>query len=334
MLRDLNTMIDELSALRSIEERFHKISKDVELGIGDDAAAVRFDSGKLVLSTTDTQVEDVHFVKSFITPAQLARKAVAVSVSDIGAMGGVPRFILASVGFSKGEDEGYLDGLISGFLSSLEEFKVELIGGNLSSSNKLFLDITVLGEVEPDLMVRRAGAKPGDLLYVSGTLGDSALGLKILQDEEPKQGAELLTNRHINPLPRLALGRELALEQLATSMIDVSDGLLLDLERITVQQDIGAKLELEKVPRSKEYNDFVEQYYEDIYKPAISGGEDYELLFTADESRKGEIQAISEKLEIQITEIGSITELASLDVNSVSGEYKTINERGFVHFNN
>ena len=98
-------MIDELSALSVIKERFQKASKDVELGIGDDAAAVRFDTDKLVLSTTDTHVEDVHFIKSLIDPAELARKAVAVSVSDIGAMGGIPRFILASVGFSQNEDE-------------------------------------------------------------------------------------------------------------------------------------------------------------------------------------------------------------------------------------
>lgn len=326
-------MIDELSALRSIEERFYKVSKDIELGIGDDAAAVRFAADNLVLSTTDTQVEDVHFIKSLITPPELARKAVAVSVSDIGAMGGVPRFILASVGFSDGEDEGYLDELISGFLTSLEEFKVELIGGNLSSSDKLFLDITVLGEVEPDLMVKRSGAKPGDLIYVSGTLGDSALGLKVLQESESIQGAQSLVNRHLNPQPRLAIGRELALNQIPTSMIDVSDGLLLDLERITIKQGVGAIIELDMVPRSKEYGSFVEQYYEDAYKPALSGGEDYELLFTSNESRKGDIQAISEKLKIQITEIGQVTESISLNVVNTNGENKAINERGFVHFN-
>lgn len=326
-------MIDELSALRRIEERFHKASKDVKLGIGDDAAAVRFDADKFVLSTTDTQVEDVHFIKSLITPSQLARKAVAVSVSDIGAMGGVPRFILASVGFSEGEDENYLDALISGFLTSLEEFKVELIGGNLSSSDKLFLDITVLGEVEPDLMVKRSGAKPGEIIFVSGTLGDSALGLKVLQESESIQGAQSLVNRHLHPQPRLALGRELALSQIPTSMIDVSDGLLLDLERITLLQGVGAMIELDKVPRSKEYGSFVERYYEDAYKPALSGGEDYELLFTSDESRKGHIQAISEKLKIKITEIGQVTESILLNVVNINGENKAINERGFVHFN-
>ena len=327
-------MIDELSALSVIKERFQKASKDVELGIGDDAAAVRFDTGKLVLSTTDSQVEDVHFIKSLIDPSELARKAVAVSVSDIGAMGGIPRFILASVGFSQNEDEAYLDRLISGFLTSQEEFEVELIGGNLSSSSVVFIDITVLGEVEPDLMVKRSGAKPGDVIFVSGTLGDSALGLKILKDVHHLEDTEDLMFRHTHPSPRLALGRELAVNQIPTSMIDVSDGLLLDLERITVQQNKGAKLELEKLPRSSGYNNFVDKYYDNPYELALSGGEDYELLFTSADSRREDIQGISEKLNIQITEIGTVTESVLIDISTVNGKYKTNNKRGFVHFNN
>ncbi len=327
-------MIDELSALRLIEERFHKASKGVELGIGDDAAAVVFDADKLVLATTDSQVEDIHFVKSLISPAELARKVVAVSVSDVGAMGGVPRFILASIGFSEREDEEFLEELISGFVSSLEEFKVELIGGNLSSSNKLFLDITVLGEVEPDLMVRRSGATVGDLIFVSGSLGDSALGLKILQDEEIGDGNEFLMNRHLRPSPRLALGRELAQKQLATSMIDISDGLIIDLERITVHKELGARIELLQIPISKEYSECIRQFSDDKYELAISGGEDYELLFTSPEERQRDIQEISKNLNIKITEIGYVTEDATIQVINKNGEETYLKQRGFVHFNN
>jgi len=327
-------MIDELSALKSIEERFHKTSKNVELGIGDDAAAVKFDAGKLVLSTTDSQVEDVHFVKSRITPSDLARKAVAVSVSDVGAMGGVPRFVLASVGFSRREDKEFLDELITGFLNSEQEFKVELIGGNLSSSDKLFIDIAVLGEVEPELMVKRSGASPGDLIYTTGTLGDSALGLKILQDKRVETGNKFLINSHLSPMPRLILGRELALKQIATSMIDISDGLLLDLERITVQQGTGAKIELVKLPTSKEYDECIGKFSDNTYELALSGGEDYELLFTSHEDRRGDIQKISRNLNIQITEIGCITRDRSIEILNTKGETASFQNRGFVHFNN
>ena len=327
-------MIDELSALRTIEELFHKASKGVELGIGDDAAAVRFNSDRLVLATTDSQVEDVHFVKSLITPSDLARKAVAVSVSDVGAMGGVPKYILASVGFSEKEDEEYLDELISGFISSLEEFKVELIGGNLSSSDKLFLDITALGEVEPDLMIKRSGAKPGHLIFVSGTLGDSALGLKVLQDEELVEGAESLIDRHLRPSPRLALGRELAVNRIPTSMIDISDGLLLDLERITAHQGVGARIELLQLPMSKEYGELIGQFSEDTYELALSGGEDYELLFTSPQARRGDIEEISRNLKIEITEIGYVTGGSSVKVLNTNGEATSLKQKGFVHFNN
>jgi thiamine-monophosphate kinase len=326
-------MIDELSALRLIEERFHKPSDSIVLGIGDDAAAVNFGSDRLVLSTADSQVEDVHFVKSLISPSQLSRKAVAVSVSDIGAMGGVPRFILATVGFSKAEDEGFLENLISGFIDSEKEFGVELIGGNLSSSGKLFIDITVLGEVEPDLMVKRSGACQGDLIFASGTLGDSALGLKIMKNDGSSAQSDFLQNRHLCPAPRLRLGRELALKGLATSMIDISDGLLLDLERISVHKGLGAAIDLDKLPRSEEYDDLVKQFYDNKFIPALSGGEDYELLFTSNKDSLGDIQRISEKLEIRITEIGKINNSGAVELFNNNREEITFKERGFVHFN-
>jgi len=326
-------MIDELSALRRIEERFHKSSDSIVLGIGDDAAAVSFASDRLVLSTTDSQVEDVHFVKSLISASQLARKAVAVSVSDIGAMGGVPRFILATVGFSKAEDEGFLENLISGFIDSEKEFGVKLIGGNLSSSGKLFIDITVLGEVEPDLMVKRSGASQGDLIFTSGTLGDSALGLKILKNDGSSAQSDFLRNRHLCPVPRLRLGRELALKRLATSMIDISDGLLLDLERISVHKGLGASIDIDKLPRSEEYDELAKQFYDNNFIPALSGGEDYELLFTSKKDSLGDIQRISEKLEIRITEIGKINNSGVIELFNNNGEEITFKERGFVHFN-
>ncbi|HVY55264.1 MAG TPA: AIR synthase related protein, partial [Thermodesulfobacteriota bacterium] len=140
-------MINELSALRIIEEQFPSANGCVEVGIGDDSAALRVSPDRLLLATTDCQVEDVHFQKIFTTPEGLARKSVAVSVSDVGAMGGVPKFILASLGFSGREDEEFLRKLIDGFRSSEREFGVKLVGGNLSSSEKLFLDVTTLGEV-------------------------------------------------------------------------------------------------------------------------------------------------------------------------------------------
>jgi len=327
-------MINELSALRLIEEQFENASECVEVGIGDDAAAVNIKQGRRLLATTDCQVEDVHFKRSHISPSALARKAVAVSVSDIGAMGGIPKFILASLGFPKGEDESLIDELIKGFRASEEEFGVRLIGGNLSSSDKLFLDVTVLGEVEPENIVRRRGAAPGDLIFVSGTLGDSALGMSVLGKGDESEAGAYLINRHITPAPRLRLGRLVAEKKLATSMIDVSDGLLLDLERVTVHQGTGAEIEIGKIPVSRQYKDLVTAYSEDRHEYALSGGEDYELLFTTSPGNKREIESVSETLGLQITEIGRVTKESELRVLDERGEEISLKRRGFVHFNN
>jgi len=327
-------MIDELSALRRIEEQFNTTSDNVEVGIGDDAAIVRITQGRLLLATTDSQVEGVHFIKSFISPATLARKSVAVSVSDIGAMGGVPRYILASVGFSGDEDEGYLSQMIAGFRESEKEFGVELIGGNLSTSDKVFLDITALGEIEPENVVKRTGACEGDLIYVSGTLGDSALGLTLLQQGVSRSEGKKLIERHMSPRPRLELGRQLALSGAVNSMIDISDGLLLDLGRITVDRGLGALISADKLPLSGGYKSIVSDCTEGFYELALSGGEDYELLFTAPEDNKDYVSEIASSAGTDITEIGIVTQGSTIEVVDSNGDEIKYNRLGFTHFNN
>ncbi len=325
-------MIDELSALRLIKERFHKVSKTITIGIGDDAAAVKINPENLLLATIDSQVEDVHFLKGHISAKLLGRKSIAVSVSDIGAMGGIPKFFLASLGFSKDEDEAFLLELLDGFEVGEEEFNLKLIGGNLSSSQKLFLDITVLGEVEPHLMVKRSGARPGDIIYVSGTVGDSALGLKVLQSEIKNEQSGFLISKQNSPQPRLKLGRELARKGVVTSMIDISDGLILDLERITVEQGVGAEIWIERVPLSLDYRAKVLEFTTDLYDLALSGGEDYELLFTSPQEKREEIKEISEKANIKITEIGHATNNPPVRVLDVTGKETKVTRKGFIHF--
>ncbi|MGH7889040.1 MAG: thiamine-phosphate kinase [Thermodesulfobacteriota bacterium] len=324
-------MIDELSALRLIKERFKNVSENVTLGIGDDAAAVKIHPQRLLLASTDSQVEAIHFLKSLISAKDLGRKSVAASVSDIGAMGGVPKFFLASMGFSEDEDELFLGELIDGLKAGGDEFELELIGGNLSASQKLFIDTTVLGEIEPDLIVRRSGAREGDVVYVSGTVGDSSLGLKALQTGKKDEKYRFLISRHISPQPRLLLGRELAEKRLATSMIDVSDGLILDLERITVEHGLGAEINVEKIPTSQYYHDLISEFTSDPYEPALSGGEDYELVFTSPKEKKREVEKISERLRIKITEIGSVTSKPPVIVLDSGGKKLKTDKRGFVH---
>lgn len=326
-------MIDELSALRKIGEQFSKERDRDEVGVGDDAAAVRISPGMLLVATTDSQVEDVHFIKSLITPENLARKSVAVSVSDIGAMGGVPKYVLASAGFSKDEDQDYLERMIEGFKESEKEFGIEIIGGNLSSSEKLFLDITALGEVEPDKTVRRQGASEGDLIYVSGTLGDSSLGLALLKSGTWPKSAENVVERHLKPIPRLKLGRELAIAGCVTSMIDVSDGLLLDLGRITVEKGLGAKLYAEKIPTSNSFKELAQSCTEDMFELSLSGGEDYELLFTSNKENKQKVFDIAKNTDTQVTEIGVVSASPNIEIIGSDGAEINFKQRGFVHFN-
>ena len=323
-------MIDELSALRRIKERFRKVSKSVIMGIGDDAAAVKIHPQKQLLVTTDSQVEDVHFIKGLISAKQLGRRSVAVSVSDIGAMGGVPKFFLASLGFSKDDEEGFWEGLMDGFEAAGREFELELIGGNISASERLFIDVTVLGEVEPDIMVKRIGASAEDIIYVSGTVGDSALGLKALLAGRKEE--EYLVERYVTPQPRLRLARLLAERRVPSSMIDISDGLLLDLERITVEYGLGARVSLGQIPLSSSYRRRISDFMPDQYQLALSGGEDYELLFTSPEGNAGDINEVSKILEIPVTEIGHVTPEPGIILLDADGEELSIERKGFVHF--
>lgn len=326
-------MIDELSALRLIEESFPPLSPNVSLGIGDDATALKHDPTKLLLVTTDTQAENVHFTLDLLSAGELARKALAVSVSDIGAMGGEPTFFLCTLGFTKSVDTTFLKGLIEGFRLASKEFETELVGGNVTASSALFIEITVLGEVEPDVVVKRTGASPGDAVYVTGTLGDSSLGLKAIKSKcSASPHRDHLITRHTHPYPRLAIGRKLALRGLPSSMIDISDGLLLDLQRITSPQELGAEIHLDRLPISEPYRVLQPQISNlGFYTEALSGGEDYELLFTAPLSRLSSIDELSRQEGISITNIGQITDKSKIRVIDPQGRELKTDLRGYIH---
>lgn len=318
--------------MRLIEQKFPRVSPKVFVGIGDDAAAISPSPTMLILATTDSHVEDRHFLANLITPRLLARRALAASISDIGAMGGVPLYFLSTIGFSERTDELWLDELLAGFEEAQGEFGVELIGGNLTSSASIFIDITSIGEVEPERLVRRRGASPGEGVFVSGTLGDSALGLTLLaKGVGPKRKGteeeENLIRRHILPTPRLSLGRELARAGIPTAMIDVSDGLILDLGRITEPFGLGADVIADEIPLSPDYVCLMGR----DYRFALSGGEDYELLFTAPINLEGEIRAIADANEVGVALIGTVTGGGGVRVHTREGSEVRVDVSGYVH---
>ncbi len=321
----------ETKALRFLAERFKVARKEVLIGIGDDSAVLELRNKACLVASTDTLVQGVHFDLENQTPSQLGKKAVCVSVSDIGAMGAVPKFLLCSIGCRSAEAVQFIEGVSMGVREGCQEFEVSLVGGNLSESQTIFINMTALGEVSADRMVRRSGASEGDGIYVSGTLGDSAIGLRILSSVPEISGYRDLISRHINPTPRLSLGRMIAERGVASSMIDISDGLFCDLGKLTTEHGLGAEVNLGELPLSSGFVSLSREFSEDPYRLAVSGGEDYELLFTSGKNRAA-IEQVSRLCGVAVSKIGSVTGERRIRFFGEGGEEVFYDTEGFEHF--
>lgn len=274
-------------------------------GIGDDVAVIEM-GGKSLLVTTDILIEGIHFDRAWIDPYRLGEKALFVNLSDIAAMGGTPKYFLISLGVPKNLPFSFVSLFYRGLKDGAKKFQVDLIGGDTSLSKKIVINICLLGEGEKQSLLFRKGAKVGDDLYVSGTLGDAALGLRILQRKGPGGAPRGLVEKHLSPSPRIQLGKAIGKDRLATAMIDVSDGLLIDAKHLLEESKVGARIWEERVPLSGLYRKWVPSYSKDPYELALSGGEDYELLFTAPIQMRDKISALSRSSKILITRIGEI----------------------------
>lgn len=324
-LRDLGEFgfIDRLS--RTVNPQ-----AGVRLGIGDDAAVTEPQAGSVTLTSTDMLVEGVHFDLSYSDPYSLGRKSLAVNLSDIAAMGGRPRFVLLALAIPPTLSVEFLDIFTAGFLSLAEEQDVTLIGGDTCSSRSgLVISVTVMGEQKPTRFISRSGAQPGDLVCVTGTLGDAAVGLELLRHGE-REG--WCVRRHLEPTPRLLEGERLAAAGLPTSMIDVSDGLLADLGHILEKSGTGAVIELSRLPLSGHYRESVARLSLDPFALALTGGEDYELLFTLRPDRWPEVRQIFEQEGTGGVAIGTIRLEPGLDVIAPDGLPWKSRAAGFDHF--
>ena len=322
----------EEDALRFLADRFKATQKEVLMGIGDDSAVLKLRDKTCLVASTDTLVEGVHFRVGTQTPRQLGKKAVCVAISDIGAMGAVPRYLLCSLGCRGAGARGFIEEFSRGVEDGCREFDVSLVGGNLSESQTLFVSMTALGEVLRDDMVLRSGAAEGDGIYVTGTLGDSALGLRILSSDPEIDGGEVAVSRHIEPTPRLAVGRMVAERGIATSMIDISDGLFCDLEKLTSERGLGAEVTLGSLPLSRGFLSLSARFCEDVYRLAVSGGEDYELLFTSPEDKCLAVDEVSRLCGVAISRIGSVTGGRGVRFFDEGGEEVFYDTGGFEHF--
>jgi thiamine-monophosphate kinase len=307
---------------------------DVERAIGDDAAVFTGSGQDRFLATTDVLNESVHFSLDTTTPYLLGRKSLAVNLSDIAAMGGRPLYYLVGLSLPSHIPLDFVRALYRGMQAQARRFNVVLLGGDtVAASGGLSISITLIGRAHPGRILYRRGARPGDLIFVSGTLGDSALGLALLQKGGRVSSRQHLIRRHLNPEPRVALGSALAEAKLATSMIDVSDGVAADLGHILSASSVGAELYLEQLPLSRAYRKQCSRLCADKYAPALSGGEDYELLFTVPPARREAVDACARKLGVPVSCIGRITESEDfLRIIDAEGREYALDEKGFCHF--
>jgi thiamine-monophosphate kinase len=319
----------ELGEFGLIDRIAHGVapSPSVPLGIGDDAAALLPTPGYLTLITSDMLLEGVHFDRSFGAPRILGRKSLAVNLSDLAAMGAKPRHFLLGIALPADVPVDFMDGFTAGMLEMAARFGVTLVGGDTcSAKGEIAISITALGEQRPELVLKRSGARAGDLIFVTGTVGDSAAGLLAL-----KSGVRggYLVSRHLDPQPRVAAGVALAEAGLATAMIDVSDGVLADLGHICELSGAGARLELGRLPLSDEYR---AACGDDPYRLALSGGEDYELLFCAPKGNEGAIEELFARHALKLSMIGEVTSGGGMELVAADGELYTAPARGFDHF--
>jgi len=301
-------------------------------GIGDDVAVIEMGS-KALLVTTDILIEGIHFDKSWIDPFRLGRKALAVNLSDIASMGGTPKYFLISIGLPKNISLSFVSSFYRGLKKEAKQFRVELVGGDTALAQKIIINICLLGEGRKSDLLFRKGAKVGDALFVSGTLGDAALGLKILQGKGKTKGAEGLIQKHLSPRPRVELGQAIAKHHLATAMIDVSDGLLIDTSHLLEESGVGARIWEDQIPLSGLYQKWIHSFSRNLFQFALSGGENYELLFTVPSEMRKRISSFTHSLKIPITCIGEILpQKEGLQIIKKNGKDYSPSHLGFEHF--
>jgi len=327
---------DLIDKLRRRVEQAHSSASSFTLpasslirGIGDDAAVIRTEIGKNTVVTTDLLVEEIDFRRDTTRPDLLGHKALAVSLSDIAAMGACPRWALVSIGLSKKIwSSGFVEGFYEGFFRLADHFDVTLIGGDVSSTlERIFIDSIVIGESVKGGAVFRSGAQPGDQIFVTGYLGDAAAGLRLIErgarlqqttrqlDDysmsrpSSERSIDHLLLRHLQPEPRVGWGLLLGDKQLATAMIDISDGLSSDLNHLCSESKVGALVDASRIPIDHFVTELCGRRALDPLMLALHGGEDFELLFTV---KAENVAKLPRRVDgVPVTRIGEITEATS-----------------------
>src|SRR5215213_7243096 len=308
----------EFDFINSLRQRARSLtSQSLVAGIGDDAAVFRSPPGKETVITADLLVEDIDFRRTTTPPYLLGHKALAVSLSDIAAMGSRPLWSLVSIGVPEDVwQTDFVERLYDGWMDLANRYGVQLIGGDTSRTNeRVVIDSIMIGECSAGLAVKRTGASPGDHIYVTGSLGAAAAGLRLIErgahladqnlGDEDSQKLDHVLLRQLRPEPRVGWGIVLGEERLATAMIDLSDGLSSDLNHLCTASDVGALLDASLLPIDERVTELCGRRALDPLELALHGGEDFELLFTV---KPGDIAKLPRRVDgVEITRIGEIT---------------------------
>ncbi|MBI3050415.1 MAG: thiamine-phosphate kinase [Acidobacteria bacterium] len=313
------------------------------VGPGDDAAVVEPERGALDVFTTDVQVEGVHFDRRFVAPDAIGHRALAVNLSDLAAMGARPRAALLSLVLPDALDVDAIDGLVDGLLAVADAHGVAVVGGNISRSpGPLVVDVTAIGSVRRRRILTRSGARAGDGVYVTGTIGDALVGLQSLQRRADRKvrpdrngvGADQVgpqERRYLRPEPRVRAGLALAGHRAATACMDLSDGLADAVRQIAAASRVGITIDAAALPIAGEVRRWHDGQGRDPVAASLEGGDDYELLFTSRPAHQGRLRGVQRALgSLPITRIGAVTREPRLVLKTADGLREL--PGGFEHF--
>lgn len=318
-------MSGEFDRISDIRHWSARKRSGIVLGIGDDAALLAARPGFDTVVSSDLLVESVHFRLDWSSPEHLGHKSMAVSLSDMAAMGAEPCAAVVSLAIPAGVDDAFLEGFYRGATTLLDRYGASIVGGDLSRSpSSIVIDSVLVGHVEEGRSLRRDGARPGQDIYVSGSLGTSSAGLSVLEGDRADTSRvpidDANVRAHLLPEPRVALGRALVERRLASAAIDISDGLSSDLRHICVASRVGALIDDALVPAPAGL------------ERALHGGEQYELVFAASQESKDAIEALALELKLPLSRIGSFEEsLEGVWIES-GGARSSLTPSGFDHF--
>ncbi len=325
---------DENQLLRRISQAFGgkpgSRNRLLKLGVGDDAALYAPRSGYETILTCDWFLEGTHFLRNAHPADAIGWKCLARAVSDVAAMGGIPRCFLLSAALPLSHTGGWLDEFLGGMRRASRKFGCALAGGDTTRQELILINVCVVGEVRAGQALLRSGARAGDWIYVSGRLGEAELGLRLLRNTKAKvKKNDPLLRKHLYPEPRVRLGQWLAKKRIASAMMDLSDGLSSDLARLCAASGVGARVEERKLPAAKLPASNL-QGDVDPLKLALHGGDDYELLFTVPKAKARLLPRLLEG--VTLTHIGEVTRHTKITIEHAGGRTEMLLPRGWDPF--